>query len=58
MKAIKANKNNNININVAMAQPIAQKTMVREDLGSNTSDGLDHGLSGNPHLPSFSSSPL
>ena len=38
---------------VADAQPIAQKTTVREELGSTTSDGSDHGLSGKPHRPSF-----
>ena len=40
---------------VAVAQLIAQKTTVLEDLSSTTSDGLDHGLSGKPHLLSFSS---
>ena len=40
-------------MDVAVAQPIAQKTTVRVDLGSTTSDGSDHGLSGKPHHPSF-----
>ena len=40
-------------VDVAMAQPIAQKTTVREGLGSTTSDGSDHGSSGKPNLPSF-----
>ena len=36
---------------VAVAQPIAQNTTVREDLGLTTSDGSDHGISGKLHLP-------